>query len=73
MWYLNEERRLLQKTFRSYAQKRVRPLALEMEDNDASSREALLEMGKLGMFTMPVAESCGGTGPDYISWGLLLF
>ena len=72
MWYMNEERRLLQKAFRSYARKKVRPLALEMEEKDASSREALLEMGRLGMFTMPVAESCGGTGPDYISWGLLL-
>lgn len=72
MWYMNEERELLQKTFREYAQKRVRPLAQKMEDEDASSREALLEMGRLGMFTMPMAEQFGGTGPDYISWGLLL-
>lgn len=72
MWYMNEERELLQKSFREYAEKRVRPLAQKMEDEDASSREALLEMGRLGMFTLPVPEAFGGTGPDYISWGLLL-
>lgn len=72
MWYMNEERELLQKTFREFAVKRVRPLAKEMEWEEASSREALLEMGRLGMFTMPIPEQYGGTGPDYISWGLLL-
>lgn len=72
MWYMNEERELLQKTFREYTEKRVRPLAKKMEEEEASSREVLLEMGKLGMFTMPVPESYGGTGPDYISWALLL-
>ena len=55
MWYMNEDREMLQKAFREYAQKRVRPLALKMEDEDASSRDALLEMGRLGMFTMPMA------------------
>ena len=69
---MNEERELLQKTFRDYTVKRIRPLARKMEDEEASSREALLEMGRLGMFTMPVSEQYGGTGPDYISWGLLL-
>ena len=72
MWYMNEERKLLQKTFREYAQKRIRPLVQKMEEEDASSRETLLEMGSLGMFTMPMAEQFGGTGPDFINWGLLL-
>lgn len=72
MWYMNEERELLQKTFREYTEKRVRPLAKKMEWEEASSRDVLLEMGKLGMFTMPVPEAAGGTGPDYISWALLL-
>ena len=45
MWYMNEDREMLQKSFREYAVKRVRPLAQKMEDEDASSREALLEMG----------------------------
>lgn len=72
MWYMNEDREMLQKSFREYAVKRVRPLAQKMEDEDASSREALLEMGRLGMFTMPVPPENGGTGPDYISWSLLL-
>ena len=72
MWYMNEERELLLKTFKEYTARRVRPLARKMEDEEASSRDALLEMGRLGMFTMPVPEQYGGTGPDYISWGLLL-
>ena len=72
MWYMNEDREMLQKSFREYAVKRVRPLAQKMEDEDASSREALLEMGRLGMFTMPVPPENGGTGPDHISWSLLL-
>ena len=72
MWYMNDQRELLQKTFKEYTAKRVRPLAKKMEDEEASSRETLLEMGRLGMFTMPIPEQYGGTGPDYISWGLLL-
>ncbi len=72
MWYMNEERELLLKTFKEYCARRIRPLAKKMEDEEVSSREALLEMGRLGMFTMPIPEQYGGTGPDYISWGLLL-
>ncbi|MCR5449787.1 MAG: acyl-CoA dehydrogenase family protein [Solobacterium sp.] len=72
MWYMNEERELLRKSFREYTEKRIRPLARKLEAEEENSREALLEMGKLGMFTMPVPEAAGGTGPDYISWGLLL-
>ena len=72
MWYMNEDRKLLQKSFKEYVQKRVRPFAKELEDAEASPRELLQEMGRLGMFTMPIPEEYTGTGPDYISWGLLL-
>ncbi len=72
MWYMNEDRKLLQKSFTEFAQKRVRPFAKQLEDEEASPKEILKEMGKLGMFTMPIPEEYTGTGPDYISWGLLL-
>ena len=68
MWYLNEDREMLQKAFRDYAQKRVRPLAQGLEDETAQARDALLEMGRLGMFTMPMAPEFGGTGPDYTAF-----
>ena len=72
MWYMNEDRTLLKKSFTEFAQKRVRPFAKQLEDEEARPKEILKEMGKLGMFTMPIPEEYTGTGPDYISWGLLL-
>lgn len=72
MWYMNEERELLQQAFREFAQTRVRPHVDKMEEEEADAKELLLEMGQLGFLGMGVDEEHCGAGNDYISVGLLM-
>lgn len=71
-WYMNEERELLQKAFREFAQQRVRPYIDKMEREDAGCRDLLLEMGQLGFYTFGKPERLGGAGEDRIPIALLL-
>ncbi|MDQ0223263.1 acyl-CoA dehydrogenase family protein [Streptococcus moroccensis] len=72
MWYMNEERLLLQKAFRRFAQEKVRPFIPNMEENDEGPKNLLKELARLGYAKLPVPKDLGGMGEDYISWGLLL-
>ena len=71
-WYMNEERELLQKAFREFAQQRVRPYVDKMEKEDAGCKDLLLEMGQLGFYTFGKPERFGGAGDDRIPIGLLV-
>lgn len=72
MWYMNEERELLQKAFREYAQKRVRPYVDKMEREEVGCKDLIKEMAGLGFLGFNITEENGGNGIDYISYGLLL-
>ncbi len=72
MWYMNEERELLQGAFREFAQTRVRPYIPEMEEKDADCKELIKEMGELGFLGLNMPEEFGGSGVDYINEALLL-
>jgi len=72
MWYMNEERELLQKVFREYARAKVRPFVDKMELEEANCKELVKEMGRLGFLGFNITEENGGNGIDYISYGLLL-
>ena len=72
MWYMNEERELLQGAFREFAQTRVRPYVSEMEEKDADCKDLIKEMGELGFLGLNMPEEFGGSGCDYINEALLL-
>ncbi len=71
-WYMNEEREMLQEAFREFVEKRVQPHVAEMEEHEANSKELIKEMGRLGYLGLTMPEEYGGSGVDYINYGLLI-
>ncbi len=69
---LSEEHLLIQETARRFAAERLAPNA-EQWDRDAHfPRDALGEMGELGLLGILVPEDDGGAGADFISYALAL-
>ena len=48
MWYLNEERTLVQQAAREFVDKEVRPVALEIDREDRFPLELFKRAGELG-------------------------
>jgi len=65
---LNKEQELLQKLFRDFAEKEVKPLAKEIDEQERFPRETVEKMRKLSMLGIPFPEEYGGAGADYISY-----
>lgn len=71
MWYMNEERKLLQKMVRDFTQKEVKPFIPKME-KDVYPTEILRKMGKAGILGLCLDEKYGGVGKDWINVGIAL-
>jgi len=65
---LNKEQELLQKLFREFAEKEVKPLAKEIDEQERFPKETVEKMRKLSMLGIPFPEEYGGAGADYISY-----
>lgn len=72
MWYMTDERKVLQKTFREFAEKEIRPFVPQMEQEEKYPRQILRKMGKLNYLGLATERKYGGDGKDYIHLGLLL-
>lgn len=71
MWYMNEERKMLQKMVRDFTRKEVRPFIPEME-KDVYPREILRKMGEVGILALCHDKEHGGTGTDWINFGIAI-
>lgn len=71
MWYMNEERQLLQKTIRSFTQNEIIPFIPQMEA-DEYPRDILRKLGQIGVLGLCIDEAYGGLGADWINMGLAL-
>ena len=69
MWYMTEERELIKKSVKDFTEKEVKPFVAEME-KDIYPRHLLKRMGELGILGLPFPEELGGTGSDWVSFGL---
>lgn len=72
MWYMNEEREMMQSAIREFAVTKVRPHVEAMENEDAGTREILKELGELGFLQLAVPEKYSGIEPDWINWGIMM-
>jgi len=69
---LNEEHQLIQETARRFAADRLAPNA-EVWDREAHfPKDAIQEMGELGLMGILVPDELGGAGADFISYALAL-
>lgn len=63
-----DEQEMMRKMVRDFAQKEVAPAVEQMEKEDRFPRELIDRMGELGLMGIPIPESYGGSGMDYISY-----
>lgn len=70
MWYVTEERQLMQNIVKEFAEKEIKPFVEEMDRDDKYPRHLLKRMGELGILGIPFPEEVGGTGPDWVTFGM---
>jgi alkylation response protein AidB-like acyl-CoA dehydrogenase len=66
--FCSEEHELIRASVRSFAETQIKPLILQLDEEEAFSVELTREMGKLGLFGMTVPEQYGGKGMDMLSF-----
>ncbi len=68
---LNDDQRAVQKLAFDFAQKEIAPYAREHDEKGTINWPAIKKMGELGLLGGPIPEEYGGSGFDYIAWGLI--
>ena len=71
MWYLNDERALIQQAAREFAQNELAPIALEMDASEEFPLKQFKRAGELGFLGITIPEEYGGSGADYTSLALV--
>ena len=59
---LNDEQQLMQTLFRDFAEKEVKPIAAELDEEERFPEELIPKMAEIGMLGIPVPEEYDGTG-----------
>jgi glutaryl-CoA dehydrogenase (non-decarboxylating) len=67
---LSQEHQMTQKMVRDFAQKEIAPVIKEYDRKQEPIPFALKRMGELGILGLPFPVRYGGSGMDYIAWGL---
>jgi len=66
--YLTEEHDMIRNTVRDFAEREIKPVAQELDENETFSESITARMGELGLFGMCLPEKYGGQGMDTISY-----
>jgi butyryl-CoA dehydrogenase len=69
---LSQEQAMVQETARNFAVERLKPFAAEWDRTSEFPREAIGEMGQLGLMGMLVPEAYDGAASDHVSYALAL-
>jgi butyryl-CoA dehydrogenase len=69
---LNDEQKQLQEMFRDFAQKHVKPLAAELDEQERYPGETIPKLAEMGMMGIPIPDSLEGAGLGYVEYTLAL-
>ena len=69
---LSEEQCLIRDTARAFARDKLAPDAAERDRNSAFPKDALKQMGELGLLGMLVPETWDGAGADHVAYALAI-
>jgi butyryl-CoA dehydrogenase len=69
---LSQEQTMIQETARNFAVERLKPFAAEWDRTSEFPREAISEMGQLGLMGMLVPEAYDGAASDHVSYAMAL-
>ncbi|MDI6796231.1 MAG: acyl-CoA dehydrogenase family protein [Desulfatibacillaceae bacterium] len=67
---LNREQEMIRDAVRSFAEKKIAPIAPELDENEEFSADLTRQMGEIGLFGMFVSEKYGGQQLDYVSYAI---
>jgi len=67
---LNKTQELFRQMIREFAEKEVKPLAAEIDEQERFPQETVEKMAKLGIFGIPVPKKYGGAGGDNIMYSI---
>ncbi len=65
---LTEEQQLIRETVRDFAEREIKPLAKDLDENSEFSYELTKKIGEMGLFGMNIPEQYGGQGLDTLSY-----
>jgi butyryl-CoA dehydrogenase len=65
---LTEEQMMIRDMVREFAEKEVKPIAAEIDEESRFPEETIRKMGELGLMGIPVPEAYGGAGGDNLSY-----
>lgn len=65
---LSEEQRMIRETVRDFAEREIKPVAKELDDNETFSYDLTKKIGELGLFGMTLPQKYGGHGLDTLSY-----
>ena len=65
---LSKEHLLAQQLYRSFAEKEVKPLAQELDEEERFPYETVEKLAKCGMMGIPVPKQYGGQGADVLTY-----
>ncbi len=69
---LNEQEKMIQSMARDFAQRWVKPVAMEIDRKCEFPFELAKEMGSMGYFGLPYPPDYGGVGAGYTGWVLVI-
>ena len=66
----SKEQTMIQEMVRDFAQKEIRPIAIELDSKAQFPIELFKKMGEIGLLGIPFPEKYGGSGGDTISYAI---
>ncbi len=67
---LSKEHEMARSLFREFAEKEVKPLAIEVDETEEFPRETVAKMAKAGFMGIPIPKEYGGQGCDVLTYAI---
>ncbi|WP_336862383.1 acyl-CoA dehydrogenase [Peribacillus frigoritolerans] len=67
---LTKEQQMIKEMVREFAEKEIKPIAIELDAKSMFAEDVFKKMGKLGLLGIPFPEEYGGSGGDTISYAI---
>ncbi|ABR30520.1 acyl-CoA dehydrogenase [Thermosipho melanesiensis] len=67
-YLMTKEQKLAQKLFKEFAEREVKPIAKQVDEEEYFPFETVKKMGQIGMMGIPFPNEVGGAGGDYLTY-----
>jgi alkylation response protein AidB-like acyl-CoA dehydrogenase len=69
---LNQDQKMLQSSVRTFVEKEVKPLAIQIDETHAIPPELVKQISDMGMLGVYIPEEYGGAGMDMLSYAIVV-